>query len=460
MTSGAVPPGTGPLLSPIGSVGLPLASLLTIAASLFVGFANAETLGQYGVLSLALVAVGVSLVWVASWPRLGHHLVPEKYLRPALGLPFMCCILGAVWFRGGLYGKGSALSISIALVTAAAIAALVFTVFRLSDAALASTVLLIGGACIAMVIASPAPRIDVWGMFQAVARGLMHGHNLYTQRWSPHLPGQATIYAYFPGAAVVLTAFYALFGDVRVGLVLALLASAILVRWISTNPNAAVFGSLFLLYPLLTFSVEQSWSEPLSLLVLLLLAWAVRSQRMGWAVAALAVLLTFQQYDLVFVPLTAAWSEFGIRRTAISVGLASACIAPWALAAPHSFIEGTIMYNLQYRFAYQSLSVFHLLSGVSSAMGYLVLIVSVAVALVVAMKRLYRGGGFLMECGLVLMTLDFVDKVSRFNEWELAAGLVLAAGSEALGSSQVDKAQLRDRPPSSDGVAALGRQDG
>ena len=107
---------------------------------------------------------------------------------------------------------------------------------------------------------------------------------------------------------------------------------------------------------------------------------------MGWAVAALAVLLTFQQYDLVFVPLTAAWSEFGIRRTAISVGLASACIAPWALAAPHSFIEGTIMYNLQYRFAYQSLSVFHLLSGVSSAMGYLVLIVSVAVALVVAMS--------------------------------------------------------------------------
>ena len=37
-----------------------------------------------------------------------------------------------------------------------------------------------------------------------------------------------------------------------------------------------------------------------------------------------------------------------------------------------------------------------------------------------------------MSCGVVFVTLDVVDKLSRFNEWELAAGVVLAAGAEAL----------------------------
>ena len=56
-----------------------------------------------------------------------------------------------------------------------------------------------------------------------------------------------------------------------------------------------------------------------------------------------------------------------------------------------------------------------------------------ALSLLVGMKRVYKGGSFLMACSVVLVTLDLLDKVSRFNEWELAAGVVLAAGAEALG---------------------------
>jgi hypothetical protein len=46
----------------------------------------------------------------------------------------------------------------------------------------------------------------------------------------------------------------------------------------------------------------------------------------------------------------------------------------------------------------------------------------------------HKGASFLMGCSVVFVTLDLVDKLSRFNEWELAAGLVLAAGAEVLGS--------------------------
>ncbi len=199
-------------------------------------------------------------------------------------------------------------------------------------------------------------------------------------------------------------------------------------------PQAATFGALLLLFPFLTFSVEQSWSEPLILVVLLLMVWAVKSERHGWAIVALAVLLTFQQYDLIFVPLAAAWMDFGVKRTAVSVSLAAAFIAPWALAAPHAFVQGVIVYEVHYPFASQSLSLFHQLSSISGALAYAVLVASVGVALLVAMTRVHKGGSFLMGCSVVLVTLDLFDKLSRFNEWELAAGVVLAAGAEALGS--------------------------
>jgi hypothetical protein len=279
-------------------------------------------------------------------------------------------------------------------------------------------------------------------MYQSVARGLLHGHNVYTQHWNPKLLDQATIYAYFPGAAVVLTPFYALFGDVRFGIILAWLVSALLIGRTARGPQAAAFGALLLLFPYLTRSVEQSWSEPLILVVLLLMVGAVKSDRPGWAILALAVLLTFQQYDLIFVPLVAAWPEFGLKRAVLSVASAAAFIAPWALTAPHAFVQGAIVYEFRYPFASLSLSVFHPLSNVSDVLAYAVLLVGLGVALLIAMVRVHEGGSFLMGCSVVLVTFDLFDKLSRFNEWQLAAGVVLAAGAEALGSLVGSDAQV------------------
>jgi len=435
-----------------GRLQLPVASLLAIAAVLCFGIGDALRGGQYSTAAIVLVLLGVVLVWGASRPRYGRLLVSERNTRIAVGLAFEVWFIAALRFRGGLYGTGRAETVSIVLVIlAAAVAALVFLILRSPRQALAASALLVGGACIAMVIASPAPRIDVWEMYQAVARGLLHGHNVYTQHWSPKLPDQATIYAYFPGSAVVLTPFYAVFGDVRFGVILAWLASAVLIGRVSRDPQAAIFGALLLLFPYLTFSVEQSWSEPLILVVLLLMVWAVRSNKPGWAIVALAVLLTFQQYDLLVVPLAAAWGDFGVKRTAASVALAAAFIAPWALAAPHAFVQGAIVYEFHYPFAALSLSVFHQLSSLSGVLAYAVLVVGVGAALLLAMAMVRKDGNFLMGCSVVFVTLDLVDKLSRFNEWELAAGVVLAAGAEAVGTfrrTDADVAGERPRPGS------------
>jgi hypothetical protein len=423
-----------PYTSGSNDLQMPVVCLFAIGASLCIGFGDALTQGAYSVIPLVLVGAGVALAWTASSPGLRPFVLPERATYLLLMVALSISLFASTKYRGGLYGTGPAARISIVLVIVAALVALVFLIFRSPRLALAAAVPLIGAACVAMTIASPSPRIDVWYMYQAVARGLLHGHNVYTQHWVPHLAHQATIYAYFPGAAVVLTPFYALFHDVRFGVILALLLSAVLIGRMAPKPGAAIFGVLLLLFPYLTFGVEQAWSEPMTLTVLLLMVWAIKSGRRGWAIVALAVLLTFQQYDLIFVPLAAAWTEFGVKRTAVSVALATAFAAPWAIAAPHAFVQGAIKYELNYPFASMSLSVFHQLSIESSVLAYAVVLVCVGVALVVAMARVYKDGSFLMGCSVVFVTLDLVDKLSRFNEWELAAGVVLAAGAEALGS--------------------------
>jgi hypothetical protein len=424
-----------PLTPKYEELELPIVSLLAIAAVLFFGIGDALRGGDYSTAAIVLVLLGVGLVWSASWLGQSGLVVSARNTRIAVGLAFEVLFIAALRFRGGLYATGRAESLSIILViTAAAAAALAFVVLRSPRQALAASVLLVGGACIAMIIASSAPRIDVWEMFQAASRGLLHGHNVYTQRWSPNLPGESRIYTYFPSSAVVLAPFYALFGDVRFGVMCAWLVSAVLIGRMTGDERAATFGALVLLYPFLTFSVEQSWSEPLILVGLLLMVWAVKSGRRGWAIVALAVVLTFQQYDLIFVPMAAVWPNFGLKRTALSVTLAAVFVAPWALAAPHSFGQGVIVYQVHYVFAWRSLSVFHQLSNLSPVLAYAALVASLGAALLIAMTRVYKGGSFLMSCGIVLATLDLFDRISFFNEWQLAAGVVLAAGAEALSS--------------------------
>ena len=430
--SGYVPHG-GPLPSPPQQeLPLPLTSALCILACLLIGTADALTHGQYSLPSLLLVLMAAAIAWAASSHSFATIVLPPSRARLFVAITFLDCLLAAIRFRGGLYGTGVPLAISIALVIAAAAAALLAATLGLVNQALLISIVLIGGAAVAMIISSPAPLIDTWEMLQAAARGLLAGHNLYTQHWRPHLPGQATAYGYFPGPAVVLAPFYALFRDVRYGILLSTLTSAVLIARISRHPLAAVFGTLFLLYPYFTFSIEQSWIEPITLLTLLLLAWSLRRHKTGYATLLLAALLTFQQYSLIFVPLVAASKGFGIRRTALSLALSATFTLPWVIATPHLFFHAAILYSLHYVFAYQSLSLFHLLADLTGGLGYVALVLGMLLALTISMVRIRKDASFLMGCSVTLVTLNLFNKISRFNEWELAAGLILAAGAEAL----------------------------
>lgn len=417
---------------------LDMVSLFVVLASTLIGFGDAVNYGRYRTIGIVSVLAGCTAAWSMAWRRSTDRPADRRVAKILMVVAFTASFAGAVPFHGTVAVGGrvldtfSVFDLSVVLMVLAATTAFLLVFSGRTYVALLSTSGLVTAACVAMVISSPAPHIDVWEMYQAASRGILHLHNVYTQHWSLHLPGEAKIFGYFPGSAVLLTPFYLVFGDVRYGILAALILSGLLIGKMSRFPQIAVFGVLLLLYPRITYSIEQSWSEPLVLLALLLMAWAVRRGRTGWAVVCFAALLTFQQYDVIFIPLAASWREFGVKRTAAGVALAGAFIAPWALTAPGAFINGTVIYDLHYAYASQSLSMFHDFAQVSGTLAYVLLALGVAIALVLAMRWTHKDGSFLLGCAVVLVTLNLFDRITRFNEWELAVGLTLAAAAELL----------------------------
>ena len=103
-----------------------------------------------------------------------------------------------------------------------------------------------------------------------------------------------------------------------------------------------------------------------------------------------------------------------------------------------------------YVFAYLSLSFFHVLSEVAGGLAYTALVIGMLLALTISVVRIRRGDSFLMGSSVTLVTLNLLNKISRFNEWELAAGIILATGAEALALSglrvNTSAAHVEDEP--------------
>jgi hypothetical protein len=293
-------------------------------------------------------------------------------------------------------------------------------------------------AGVAMVLSSPKPAIDVWYMLQAATHGLSHGHNIYTLRWTSHTPeGVSNVFTYLPGSAVLLWPFHALFGDVRYGLLAAMALTAIILIRISKGADGAVLAGLFLLYPRLLFSLEQSWLDPLSVLFLCLAGYGVTRGRRGWAVVAFAVVLTCKPYNWMLIPFAVMWKDFGWRRTALATAGATAFMLPWAAANLHAFVNGAITLNFDLPFRRESLSLntTFVLHGLHPGTWFPA--TAIAVVFVLTLWRAPRDTyGFFLGSATVVAVFDICDRLSFFNEWEFAGGLTFLA--IVFGRSAVD----------------------
>ena len=278
-----------------------------------------------------------------------------------------------------------------------------------------------------MIAASPRPPIDVWYMLQAGTRGLLHGHDIYSVAWTSGIPHEVSNhFTYLPGTAVVLAPFYAIFGDVRFGLVTAIIVTSLLIGRMGRSDLAPYIGCLLLIAPKADYLLEYAWIDPLLLLAVTGGVLALRKNHVGWAVVAFAAALTIKQYALLLLPVGIMCRSLGPRRMAMAGGLAAIVALPWAAVNPGAFWAGTVVSLLHAARRTDSLSLFPFLVS----HGVRTTFVLPAASLVVLFAALaWRRTGSVLHFALgmaaAMAVFDLTGSNQFFNEWELAAGYCL-----------------------------------
>ena len=398
-----------------------------MAAWTAIGLGAAFDEGRYSMDAVALVTAGTALLLFAA----ARRSVPSGSWGTVAAVTAGVAVLGGFHTDAGIYGSGAALLVSRVLTSVAAAVVALWLVVGLPGRAIVAyaAIATMTASGVAMIIASPSPAIDVWTMLQAAGHGLSHGRDIYTLKWTTGIRfEQSNGFAYLPGAAVLLWPFHALFGDVRYGLLAAMALTAVLLVRVRPRSSTSLLGALVLLLPKAIFGLEQSWVDPLVLLGVCAAAFAVARGRRGWAVVAFAGCLVCKQQAWLLLPLALLWKDFGWRRALVSAGAAVAFIAPWVIAAPHAFVSGAITYNLGLPARLDSLSLYTSALSLGWNPGLAILAVSTVGAGALAAWRLPRDTyGFLLGSALVMAVFNLTNKQSFYNEWALAAGLVLAA---------------------------------
>jgi hypothetical protein len=222
-----------------------------------------------------------------------------------------------------------------------------------------------------MLLASPAPVIDVFVEFQESARHLLAGLNPYTVPVSDVYQGtrdygyQLLGYAYLPANLLLQTAAYALAGDFRYGCIAAeAVAAFALYRVARPAPGRLVpmlVVLLFLFHPRGLFVIEQGWTEPFiaGTFALFLLLRDRRPESL-WPAAAYGYMLSLKQYLVYFVI-----HLFMIERRGRAVAVAAATgfltIVPFLVWDPASFYTYGVRFQLETTFRPDGLTIVALL---------------------------------------------------------------------------------------------------
>jgi hypothetical protein len=380
------------------------------------------------VILAVVVALGVPLV------------VPD---RAVLVVPMLVCVGVAVvdpsWRFLYITGRDLHAIYLLGVVTACAAALSLLANSDRSRRVMWGVVLGLAAATgIVTIVLIGNPGIDVWDLLQQSSTGLLHGDDMYRQHWL-HSTGLQAVYPYLPGTTLVLAPFRWLFGDVRYGLLAASLFGAWLVRRYGARQAPPALAALLVVLPDWVYLINRSWTEPLLIAALAGAILAIRSDRSGLAIVALALALACKQHIILLVPLFALWPSFGLRRTVTSLALAFLVVLPWIIAGPHDIWHDAVHANLGLGARTNALNVQGLLlrHGVSVGSWLLALALVAAYALV-ALRLPRTPSGLALGCALVMWAFDLANTQTYFNHYVLPLGLlVIALASSDVGSGEV-----------------------
>jgi len=399
-------------------------TVLTLAAWTLIGLGISAHDGEWSPWGLAaLVLAFAMLLAVAASAR--TVWVPNRQM---LSVPVAVCLVAAVAHPAYrlMHVRGAGI-VAVDVLAAGTVAVALATLLLRSQ----SRGWWLGAAAaaatgIVTIVVVPNPHIDVWYLLQQSSDGLRRGQDMYRQHWQ-HSHGLQAIYPYLPWTTVLLAPFRWLASDVRAGLLLATLVTSWQVRRLAPAAPAAL-ALLLVVHPHWVFLIDQSWTEPLVLVLLTASLLAISRGRPGLAVIALAGALACKQHVALLLPLFAVWPSFGLRRAVQSAGLAFVAVMPWLVWSPHQFWHDAVKANLDLGVIPRALCIPSLLLRHNIEVGFWFTLLVLGAAYAVVLLRVQRStSGLALGSALVLLALDLANKQSFFNHYTLPLGLLVVA---------------------------------
>jgi hypothetical protein len=406
---------------PTAAASLPTRLILFAWCLLSVGVSVHE--GEYSTAGLAGVVLGLIALAIVVAGGMAPRRPTRAELAVAVGVAFVSALAHPV-DRLMHTGGGDLLAIQIGAAVTVAVAAATLWWRRANIAWIAGAVLALATGCLVIAVV-PDPRIDVWYLLQQSSRGLLSGDDMYRQHWQ-HSHGLQAVYPYLPMSTVLLAPFRWIAGDVRVGLLLASVGTSALLRRFA--PAAPVALSLLVLvHPHWAFLVDQSWTEPLLLFLLVTAVVATERGRPILAVVALAAALAAKQHVVLLLPLFALWPAFGWRRTVAAAGVAVVAVLPWVVAGPADFWHDAVHANLALDVIPRALCVPSFLLRHGVTVGFWFPLLGLLASYLACWRAPRTAAGLAMGSALVLWTIDATNKQSFFNHYTLPLGLLVLA---------------------------------
>lgn len=187
--------------------------------------------------------------------------------------------------------------------------------------------------------ASPSPRIDVWTVQQAGAAELKAGRNPYRTvavRETGPTGLDSVPYVYPPVQLYLTLPAYAAMGDVRYTMLAAIVLAGIGMRYITGRARAELPAiaedapALYLwLTPKLFFILEQSWIDPVQVMLIVFAYAAYVSRRPYLAAFVLGFVLASKQTMFWAVGLTGVLLRFDRRQWATTLAVGGALVLPF-----------------------------------------------------------------------------------------------------------------------------------
>lgn len=284
---------------------------------------------------------------------------------------------------------------------------------------------------ILMVISSSSPKIDVYEFLKNGALNTIKGHNPYSLIYNKtYFDQKPDCYAYLPFMIFYTIPFVFLLNDPRYAFIFAQMVTFYLLvfkfHWQNKKFGeifSLLIASLILFQPLSLYITEQSYTEPLIVLEILLFYYFLNNKsRINGFI--LGILLATKQYLIFILPFFPKLKQF-VKKYFFQIVFTGGClIIPFFIANPKDFVHDIILTQYLFPPRYEGLTLFSILFykfGLSYSVFYSLPIWVCAGIFLYKNKTL----NYILKLTLFFLIFFYFNKWAFINYYYLIANMLL-----------------------------------